>query len=382
MSPLKPPASWRYLKARLQVLARPSVWASGVGLVVLLVSVWQYWTHPEWLNAKEPTPESNIPEEERSLSPEDLAAIGADIDSSPVLKAELGTEEIPLADSLPNPKTAPKSEGLLQDLLNRQEKTKADSTNSLIENSSQPNPKNPFAPTAPSLLATSLARDSNLLGIQSSKSDSSLASGITPSPVQSSNWLYPLNSNQNGIDAPVSPLQQALNQVTRSNSTSGTATTQTPAKALNQPLSTAKSQEITPTPSSSNNYNLALPTNQTTLSNPYSTGNYTYLTQPSSPSSAPSTTPANSSNAYTYLTQPLLQPNVPTAASVTPITSSSVSSPIVQSSTQNLGFNNSGLPANTANTQSSQLNQQNFSAPRPIPGRYIGGGQINTFSNP
>src|SRR6476646_9341812 len=248
MSPLKPPASWRYLKARLQVLARPSVWASGVGLVVLLVSVWQYWTHPEWLNAKEPTPESNIPEEERSLSPEDLAAIGADIDSSPVLKAELGTDEIPLTESLPNPKTTPKSEGLLQDLLNRQEKTKTDSTNSLLENSSQPNPKNPFAPAAPPLLTTSLARDSNLLGIQSLKSDSSLASGITPSPVQSSNWLNPLNSNQNGMDAPVSPLQQALNQVGRNNTTSGTTTNQTPAKSLNQPLSTAKSQEVTPTP--------------------------------------------------------------------------------------------------------------------------------------
>src|SRR6476646_4725087 len=249
MSPLKPPASWRYLKARLQVLARPSVWASGVGLVVLLVSVWQYWTHPEWLNAKEPTPESNIPEEERSLSPEDLAAIGADIDSSPVLKAELGTDEIPLIDSLPNPKTTPKSEGLLQDLLNRQEKSKTDSTNSLLlENSSQPNPKNPFAPAAPPLLTTSLARDSNLLGIQSLKSDSSLASGITPSPVQSSNWLNHLNSNQNGMDAPVSPLQQALNQVGRNNTTSGTTTNQTPAKSLNQPLSTAKSQEVTPTP--------------------------------------------------------------------------------------------------------------------------------------
>ena len=50
-NPKKVSPSNRYFKARLEPFARPIFWLSGGMLVLLLVIVWQYWTHPEWIGA-------------------------------------------------------------------------------------------------------------------------------------------------------------------------------------------------------------------------------------------------------------------------------------------------------------------------------------------
>ena len=400
-SPHKSPASFRYAKARLRVLARPSVWASTIGLCLLLAGVWQSWTHPEWLNAtgnnsgtqNNQAADSTDTTEERSLSADDIAAIGADIDSSPVLAAEIGSGNVPPLEAPLIPKPSTKPESLLELLTRQQSPAKTASTNPVLTGTSTEKlaPSNPFLPSTLELPTS----EGSLLGIRPVRRESpSLASGIPSSSGLDFNGVNPLTTNQNVARTSVSPLQEALNQVTRSNTAPTSTATETPTKASNQSASTAKTQgqTVAPTavPAGTNNYNLSSTTRSNPLSNAYPANSYTYLNQPQSASSVPGTTPPNSTaspysnNSYTYLTQPQLVPTTPTTPTTAPVTSSPFNSPAIQSANQSNGFNNSGLTSNSANSglQPSQLNQPNFTAPRPVPGRYIGGGQINTFSNP
>jgi hypothetical protein len=77
---------------------------------------------------------------------------------------------------------------------------------------------------------------------------------------------------------------------------------------------------------------------------------------------------------------------MPTTSPSTLVTPSNLGQTQTQFPNQFNQVNNSGFNPNVGNvgTQANQLSQPqpNFSVPRQIPGRYIGGGQINTFANP
>ena len=99
------PASMRYLGARLKPFRRPMFWGS-LGLASLIgLTIYQYWRHPDWLNANLTELEanktnsvsklSNLANQEQ-LSAEDLA-IGAEIDNLDLLLEELEQNQaIPL----------------------------------------------------------------------------------------------------------------------------------------------------------------------------------------------------------------------------------------------------------------------------------------------
>ncbi|HEY9749155.1 MAG TPA: hypothetical protein V6C63_10785, partial [Allocoleopsis sp.] len=194
----------------------------------------------------------------------------------------------------------------------------------------------------------------------------------SPSVPNTSTSLSLPSTSGTSAPAPVSALQTAIEQSQLQNNATVTAPNATPAAGAGNSATTPAGTNQTFNPS-----NAIAPSGNSGI-------NY---------SSPPGVSSAPSVNSFNYLTQPQpdstvpvgVAPVVPTAPSIAPvIPSSNLRSNFRQSSfqgNQNNGFNNSGFSDN-AGLQPSQLNQQPFSAPRRVPGRNIGGGEINTFSNP
>ena len=206
----------------------------------------------------------------------------------------------------------------------------------------------------------------------------------------------PVGSTPTPSVAPANPLQAALDRYVGTNPTSvqNQTPTNTPGANTNslgqrtQPTATVPGQA---TQSGTPNYS-TVPQVASPISPYTGTSNYSNLSpqvvQPGSPYAgtpygvAPATG-ANPVNSYTYLTQtaPVPQPIQvqPFVPPVAPVTQGNYGVPVYQN-----GQPVNGVPNNfgASQIQPSQLGQSPFSVPRAIPGRYIGGGQINTFSNP
>jgi hypothetical protein len=79
------PAVLRYFLARFRPLAQVKFWAPALGLVGMGVFAWQISQNPDWLEAlgRDPVQGADVPKED--------LAIGADIDSLPLLLGDVGS---------------------------------------------------------------------------------------------------------------------------------------------------------------------------------------------------------------------------------------------------------------------------------------------------
>ncbi|AFZ03482.1 hypothetical protein [Calothrix sp. PCC 6303] len=96
-----PPASIRYLKAKLWNLTRPAVWGTAIFLSVAGLVAREYFVNPNFLSRQSEEPKADVIEKpSNDISSEDKA-IAADIDNLPVLisdaeKAALATANSPV----------------------------------------------------------------------------------------------------------------------------------------------------------------------------------------------------------------------------------------------------------------------------------------------
>jgi len=368
-TPNQTPAYLRYLKARLKPFGRPAFWASAMGLLLMLFFAWEYWNNPgefSFKGAKKIAALTNQSDEPK-LSSDELAAISADIDSSSVLLSEVDTSNVlPLA-TLPNQASQDQnSEGLFSQILRQQAEAKSkqeQKSPAQTGTTQQRQPStNPFATSAQELLNTGLFSGSYLATNSNStnRQSSSSATGATADSALGFNSVNG-NGNTNRGAVPLNPLENALNRVTPANNPTTATGIQSSANVQNQALPAPSYQGQTTYPPATV---------------PGATG---YNTSP--------TTPPAPQNSYTYLAPAQPGMSVPGTVSGAPVPTG-MPSTVGQYSTQpygqsngvsNPGFNS---PQGNLGVQPSQLNQPNYTTPRPIPGRYIGGGQINTFSNP
>lgn len=438
-----PPARFRYLKARLRPLTKPIFWGSITVLSLGGALTWAYFNHPEWLALTDNQQNSLNADNQPDISQEDQS-IGADIDRLWVLEKDIA--EVDPIQVIPNTSSkqntfldevmkkrqdgeSNKLPSLSVDkLLSEQSianpfaiKNSNLSGTSGISSSGRPSPENyanPMGETAPNgvgnfHLPTSAnqnsgaatvsplqsALDRNTTGNSSSrrilnrnnKPVSPLESAIDRDSANQSKNI------QNSDTASVSPLQSALEENTTSNFT-GTSK-QTIAETLGQ-ASTQSSQQD--------------PSGRLTPTEPYpgtpaqtATPAYPYQSLPSySPLPGQGYTPSpypipgatsynvpygtnNPVNSYTYLNQPqvptIVAPTVQVNPSVTNVTPNNLGQSPFQSATPSTGYSNPGFNPNAVNSGLQPYQMQtpsNFSIPRSVPGRYIGGGRINTFSNP
>ena len=404
MLPHRHLASLSQMRAKLRPLVKPQVWGTLAVVSGLGFGTWAYFNHPEWLalteNQQTVGPTNTASETQSDISEEDKA-IGADIDNISVLQKELSGVESTQLDA--NEETN-KQENLFDEFINKRESAQNNLSVSSEKSTAEievPNPlaikaAEPFGKGSIFPSGNSIGPQSNIPSTETSEKDpsssnlptsvsgNSTASGVSPlqSAIDRSNKTDNSSATENS-DRTTSPLKSALDRNLGENST--------PSQNTNQLKQQDSTSNLSPNTIPGQT---TIPVSPNAGSNGYST--FPQSTYPSSSTvpgttgyNTPTDTNNNPPNSYTYLTQPQTVPTAPVPAqanpSLTPTTPSNLGQSPFQNSISGNGYNNPGYNSNFSNPglPASQVQQpSNFSVPRPVPGRYIGGGQINTFSNP
>jgi len=383
------PASIRYLKVRLRILQRPSVWISSAVVLGAIVLLAETWKHPEWF-ANDSQPSVNQPSANSADTNLPTRPNPAPLDPfSSVDQPQFGT-----AEDAADPLSALSSTGL-------SDSSETDRSNAplLLSPGRLPTARSSSSPSVPDPFA-SLRTRSSASSTNNSESNtaerrttSSLDSGF-PSGSQSNNSQNPLGStsqssgNQSTTSFGTNPLESAIE---RHNSPSSIQSAPSPQSGLAAPTSTPEATTASPelpTPT-------APGTGQSTFVQPQVQpqpipGQPSYgQTQPQ-PQFVPQTAPAPGTTGYTVPPAFRTNANTPAGPSFGNYNNQSNYSPsgvpsTVSPSTVSPSSPQSGLPS-TAQPQfqasPAQPTPAPFSVPRAAPGQSIGGGRINSFSNP
>lgn len=376
------PASVRYFKARLRPATSPAFWITSLILSVVSLLLWEVWTNPQWLsqwsspgrtssaNGDVVLPEligdevDTAPDEEleaSDLSPEE-AAIAADMDNISVLLRDLNT-----VDAAPDLSKADPSD------LNTISVPKAPSGNSSPQIGGLPNLEpqtNPFA------VYSQNNPFSNLSTASTSNGNSSGGNSLFALPIRTNltGNEGSQTTNNTANNAPVNPLQSALERNTAPNSNANANAAVNPSSTASDGLRPAAEGLIAPA-----SQQLSIP------STPIN-----YVSPVNSNPTVPYTTPA--SNSYNYLTQTSPNPGLPPVTVPAPVSPAGATPGLpninygtsLQTPNLQTGFNNQTPSFTSPGLQPSQLNSNTapFSVNTRVPGRTLGGGRINTFSNP
>jgi len=388
------PAPVSHLKARMRSLKRPMVWGPAAILGLILLFTLGYWFRPAWFGARNNRTNNDESGFNPSLSSED-SAIGADIDSLPLLLKQFESS-IELPDGSPSGTASKKAQPL--GILSQPSTTPGESaleagatadkltdpnrqnSSSLLANPNTSTSANPLAQrsTTPSLSRVQVP-NSPTTGALSTLGTGGTEPGLLPEPT-----LFGSSPSITNAPLPVSPLQRALDQ-----SQTGVSAPPSAASSATTPATAPSTGTVLPgTPTQT------APQTGFTFSGVEGSGmNY---------SNSPLPNTSQPPNAFNYLTSPSggagagtsdfsstpTVPSLPSAPGVAPAPSSSggvnFSQPGFSSSPSSTGLNNSGFSSTINNPTNSTIpnNTRPFSTPRRTPGRSIGGGEINTFSNP
>jgi hypothetical protein len=325
MSRHSSPALLRYFLARCRPLTQVKFWAPALGLVGLSVFAWQISQSPDWFEALGRDP-AHI--EDTQTAKEDLA-IGADIDSLPLLMGDLGANG--------DPKGEPQS-------------TLLPSLAKLTGNTPNLNQEAPIPSSGSFSLASLLDKPaanpaSPLMGQSAGSMFGSASLGSADSPTRPA--------------APTSALSEAMARYSP-----------IPASSVMAP-NLGNNPGSTPANNYLGNYSGSYPAQGTA---PIGQNTYNPV-QPAAGVTGADPSSPNLPNAYTGLNTGL------TPNSATP--PAAVAAPV----RLNPG---TGLPADAGIARpfdpvtqpQSTAPDVPFSTPRVVPGRILGNGQINTFSNP
>lgn len=397
----QPPAALRYFKARLRPLARPQFWLALTVLSLVGVFAAAYFTNPEQFafgennqNAAPATGNGNQTVD-TTLTPEEKA-IAADIDNSAVLEQDLLT--IPSLQLTPETQ---KEQGLFDEFMKQRQAndgTGSSGSQQTQKSLAEQSLSNPFSikpqdtpsvvnPVVPNLFNPGASAPNP------ANSTTQNPGSATVNPLQSALDRQAGNNstlvNPNGT--PINPLQSALDRNPTGNSTIASPQTGTPTTQLPQNPNGLRQQDGLANQLGTQFYPGATGQPTTPTSPYYSPNGYTPLPgQVNSPvSPVPNGTgynlppgyTSNSINSYTYLNQPQNATGVPVAPGN--------AGQYLPNTVPGSGLYNPGYNSNVANPglqqpSAAQVQTQPppFSVPNSIPGRNIGGGRINTFSNP
>lgn len=360
------PASFRYFKARLLALGRPAVWIPALALTLVAAFLLEYTTNPTWLTGSD---DAELGPEQSGLGDtlsEDALRAAADIDNLEVLSNDLQS----------NPEASEQDQA-------------DDADNANVAQSREPSAGERY-------LASRDRNNSNPANTRSSSTNlpepfTTASNGNTGSnPYLFSLGLF--DNAEQGTTAPStiatsSPLERAIrDQQFRSAATADgsaeTAPTDNPqsADAATQSLTAADSSTsldsgITGTQTSLPPSISFIP-NSPTMSPPPGTTGYTLP-----PALVPVNPAGSSANAYSTSVAPMPGLSTP-QTSVPPIPSIGNTFNPVPNIT-NVGVFGPTISQPLGATSSQATPQAApFSASRRQPGRNIGNGEINTFSNP
>lgn len=352
----KLPTSMRRLKAQLQLLKRPTVWGSAAVLLVAILFLAEYWRQPGQFWASQN--EDPVPPED-TLRPRVNAPDANSFDSFgnlPELSSPSALNPtIPLLPSNPS-----------------SNKTKS-TTPPATPTTPQVDGSNPFAVSGESADRLNHSADFGIPNLMNPAGIPITFAGSQPENTErtANSATTTDTSRSTSSSSGVSPLQSGLDRAATSSSTS----TGSP-NATNSATAEGTQSQSVPTTGASVVPTSVVPT--TALG-----------TQPL----APQPIPGQPTSVQTYPQQFYPQTSPPPGTtgysmppafrtqSNTPSFGSPVANPSIAPSSST-GSSTAPTPNYSGYTASPQTQAAPFSIPRTTPGRSIGGGQINTFSNP
>ena len=248
-SPNQVPAHLRYLKARVQPFTQPIFLLSTVVLGSVILAGWQYLQNPNLFSVFQPKEPNQFeePKPKPTLSADELAAIGVDIDSSRVL-----IEEFDRADALSSTtvsendfakSTSSKSAtDLTTGSLGQNSQATSTQSNPSITSPQKPSSINPFAKSVQDSL-----NFNPLSAVNSANPYSGTDSSSTGSDTTNSFNLNPnsLDSIKNRTVKPTSALQDAMNRSAAENSASTQQSDNLPTNVQSQNLPTYPNYGVT-----------------------------------------------------------------------------------------------------------------------------------------
>ena len=221
MSPLHPhpPASLRYLKARLWNLARPSFWGTAIFLSVIGLVIRQYWTNPSFFfMVRTQNPENTKPLE--SFLSEEEKAIAADIDNLPVLFYDSRQQNLSATVSKPKKKTQVDQEQVsLENLVKQRNNLQNQDgfySGTTKQQSFSPKIENPFLQQANKLLELNNFGSSKQF-LQINPANKTSSGSLISTSFLNSGILNSTQSNSLQNPTPTNALQKALNQLESKN---------------------------------------------------------------------------------------------------------------------------------------------------------------------
>lgn len=240
-SPNQLPAHLRYLKARVQPLTQPVFLLSTVVLGSLIVAGWQYLRNPNLFSVFQPKPSSPFEElkPKPTLSADELAAIGVDIDSSNILIKEFDpanalSSNTVLDNDFGQSKSGKSATDLTTGLLGQNSPPTSTQTNPNITSPQKQNTINPFAKSVQDSLNFNPLSGVNSASQNNSGTDSSGEASGSNEPFN----LNPnsLNSIKNRTVKPTSALQEAMNRTAAEKSASTQESDNLPTNVQSQNL--------------------------------------------------------------------------------------------------------------------------------------------------
>jgi hypothetical protein len=394
------------LRARLRILKRPMVWGSAAAVLLSIFLCYEYWKHRDDIGTTSRRPSSsrvasleNSPDTQ--LSPED-SAIGVDIDTLPLLLAPPNppADNFDTADADTLGSEAAQTRGLSLSPLASAPANRGDATNqlptspatqglSLLSNPpSSQEPSNSVNPFYPNSFSVNTSNRGGLLGLTLPSTSSPPSSQFDPALLPSIGVPTVVGtgssaSGQVSPAAPANPLQTAVERYAPTPAGSQPTADQA---SSSQPLTTSQPVFSTPIQTAPGQVTPVSPPLQT--SPPLGSTGYTLPpTLRTVPSSAP-TGNVSPNRVYADSFNPQLQ-GLPTAPQIAPSTQLVQPGGIGQSSLPGQNFGRSqgvGASSQFAPGAVPQVEVQQppppFSSSGSNPGRYIGNGQINTFSSP
>ncbi|NJR37894.1 MAG: hypothetical protein HC781_02425 [Leptolyngbyaceae cyanobacterium CSU_1_4] len=361
------PASIRYLKARLKILKRPLVWVTASGLILSIFWVREYLANPQQYTG------SNDPD--AAAYPPNQNPLG-----------NLPTQNMPASNSelfetLPDISTAPLQSRATLQTRSTSQSSRSDSSRApllqefLLGRSSTPAQKDKAGRSPSSFLTTPSASEkqrdrppeSQVPNLYSPGSPLIGLSGSPSSDVVRSRLASPNDT------AALNPLQSALNRYSSTETPSSLPSIRSLAQPWAAPSEASRfmagslEKNALGSPESSP---LGLPNPQFVPQLSPSPGTTGYTLPPSLQTAPPTVRPSFPSN---------LQP-IP--GQIVPQTNPVVPRQLYDGGQPSYPTGQAAYPEVQPSFAPSAPMPSPFSVPRAVPGRSIGGGQINTFSNP
>ncbi|MDX2213655.1 MAG: hypothetical protein SFY66_10220 [Oculatellaceae cyanobacterium bins.114] len=365
------------------------VWGSAAGLLLAVILFSEYWKHPEWFSSSDEYTSTsgvasldNLPNSGQygAFPSQEDSAIGADIDSLPVLLNDLALNSPAQTDQADATATSPSEQAVVPN--GQPTPSTAPTTNPPSHpDLTSSTRRNPFAATP----QNTRLFDLNLPGIDRANNPPETNNNLN------SGFATGFDLLANPAQPPQSPLRSAIQQYAPRNgndSESGNTAQRSQNNGsntasnsnVNQSASDGRLQPNQPIP------NGLLPATSLQTSPPTGTTGYTL---PSILQNTPSSAPSNG-NTYgnTGRSQPL--PGLPTtpqlAPSVLPQTGN-VGRSTVQTPTYGANQGNLVNPYNLPSSNNPRTTQPQYDAPNSQPAPFTaphsqGGGEINTFANP